>query len=113
MFKIPQNDSKYYWTQHVVRKMGFYGLSPDRVKRVMRNPARVEDGVAENTTAVMQSGSNAKKPSEIWVMYQKKKMGSKKTIISAWRYPGISPIGKTIPIPRDILRELKEDGVLE
>ena len=96
-----------------MRKMVFYGLSPDRVKRVIRNPIRVEEGVAENTTAVMQPGPNIKKPSEVWVMYQKKKIESRKTIISAWRYPGVSPIGKMIPIPHGILQELKENGILE
>lgn len=90
--------------------MVFYGLSPDRVKRVIRNPKRVENGVAESTIAVMISGTNNKKPSEIWAMYQKK--GQKKIIISAWRYPGISPVGKQIPIPQDILEELKNYGVM-
>lgn len=110
-FNFPKNDSKYHWTQHCVRKMLFYGLTADRVKRIMRNPKRVENGVAENTIAVMASGSNKKKPSEIWAMYQKR--GNKKVVISAWRYPGTSPIGKQIPIPADILAELKEDGIIE
>ena len=114
-----KKDPKYHWTNHVIRKMTFYGLSPDRVKRVIRNPKRVEDGVAENTIAVMAQGSNTKKPSEIWVMYQRKNknskfkiLNSKFIVISAWRYPGISPIGKQIPIPHDILEELKNEGVL-
>jgi hypothetical protein len=29
-------------------------------------------------------------------------------IISAWRYPGISPIGEPPPIPEDVLKDLKE-----
>ena len=119
-FKIPRNDTKYHWTSHVVRKMAFYGLSPDRVRRVIRNPRRVEDGVAENTVAVMQPSTNIKKPTEVWVMYQNKlkveseklKVGGKKIIISAWRYPGVSPVGKQIPIPQDILNELKAEGVI-
>jgi len=110
-FNIPKNDSKYYWTQHSVRKMLFYGLTADRVKRIIRSPKRVENGVAEDTIAVMQENSNKKKPTEIWTMYQQK--GNKKVIISAWRYPGVSPIGKTIPIPADILEELKREGVLK
>lgn len=115
-----KKDSKYHWTNHVIRKMTFYGLSPDRVKRVIRNPKRVEDGVAENTIAVMSPGSNKKKPSEVWTMYQNKlkvesgklKVEGKKIIISAWRYPGISPVGRAIPIPADILEELKNEGVI-
>ena len=90
--------------------MAFYGLSPDRVKRVIRNPKRVEDGVAENTVAVMSEGSNKKKPSEIWTMYQKR--GSKKIVISAWRYPGVSPVGKQIPVPADILEELRSEKLI-
>lgn len=100
--------------------MAFYGLSPDKVKRVVRNPQRVEDGVAENTIAVMAPGSNKKKPTEIWVMYSLSKKANtlsqskgniRKIIISAWKYPGISPIGKQIPIPADILEELKNKGI--
>ncbi len=109
MFKV-KNDAKYHWTNHVIGKMGFYGLSPDRVKRVIRTPKRVEEGIAENTIGVMQPSTNLKKPSEVWVMYQKR--GSKKIIISAWRYPGISPIGKQIQIPQDILNELREEGII-
>lgn len=109
-FKIPKNDSKYMWTQHVVRKMNFYGLSPDRVKRIIRNPKRVEEGIVENTVAVMSPTDNKKKPTEIWTMYQSR--GGKKIVISAWRYPGISPVGKQIPIPQDILEELKNEGII-
>ena len=119
-FKIPKNDTKYHWTNHVIRKMVFYGLSPDRVKRVIRKPKRVEDGVAENTIAVMQFSSNLKKPTEIWVMYQEKNQNAKikmqnlgkKVIISAWRYSGVSSVGKQIPIPANILEELKKDGII-
>lgn len=145
MFKIPKSDSKYHWTNHVTRKMVFYGLSPDRVKRIIRNPKRIEKGIAENTIAVMSPGSNINKPSEIWVMYSLLKKAStlserseskgrsfgktltvssveplrtigqtanRKIVISAWRYPGVSPIGKAIPIPQDILNDLKEEGIM-
>ena len=123
-FKFPKNDEKYSWTNHVGRKMMFYGLSADRVKRVMRSPHRSEKGIAPNTIAVMQPGRTmaavANKPvswkEEIWVMYAEKKgqpkekqnfIGKKKVIITAWRYPGKSPIREAIPIPADILEELK------
>lgn len=72
---------------------------------------------------------------EIWVMYQTKSQAKKFkdktlsekkddkisklqkqinstkqiTIISAWRYPGVSP--KKNPIPEDILREIEESGI--
>lgn len=72
---------------------------------------------------------------EIWVMYQIKcknekskckvtiqneklkelqdKINSNKqiTIISAWRYPGVSP--KNNPIPAEILREIEEAGIIK
>lgn len=127
---IPKSDNKYHWTQHCIRKMLFYGLTADRIKRVMRNPKRVENGVAENTIAVMTLAGTINKPSEIWVMYQQQNQNSppkadlpraekfksqnfgRKIIISAWRYPGVSPVGKQIPIPADILEELKKEGIL-
>ena len=104
-FNIPKNDSKYHWTQHSVRKMLFYGLTADRVKRIIRNPKRMEDGIAEGTLAAMQSSGTKQKPTEVWTMYAVK--GNKKVIITAWRYPGVSPVRDAIPIPADILEELK------
>ena len=87
-FKRPKNDSKYSWTNHVVGKMLYYKISEGLVRRVITSPHRAEEGVAPNTIAVMQKTGTAKNPKEIWVMYVKD--GSKKRIITAWRYPGIS-----------------------
>lgn len=115
-FNFPKNDEKYSWTNHVGRKMMFYGLSADRIKRVMRSPNRSEKGVAPDTIAVMQPAGTKGRPYEVWVMYAEKKgrpkekqnfIGKKKVIITAWRYPGVSPIREAIPIPADILEELK------
>ncbi|MBI5153067.1 MAG: hypothetical protein HZA36_01245 [Parcubacteria group bacterium] len=111
----------YVWTQHVKQKMRFYQLSEARVKRVLRFPERIEEGIAPNTVACMQKGGSTKKPYEIWAMYQiihsKAEVSDSKTqlaqitgreqklrIISAWKYPGISP--KNNPIPQEILDEL-------
>lgn len=125
--QVPKSDAKYHWTNHVAAKMVYYGLSADRVKRVMRNPHRSEKGIAPDTIAVMQPGktlaAKAGKPTswkeEIWVMYavrqahgKPKKIETfgpspKKVIITAWRYPGKSPVREAIPIPNDILEELK------
>ena len=105
-FKFPKNDEKYSWTNHVGRKMMFYGLSADRVKRVIRNPNRSEKGIAPNTIGVMQPAGSK----EVWVMYANR--GKKKIIITAWRYPGKSPIREAIPIPADILEELKREKVI-
>src|SRR5947207_784723 len=82
----PKNDAKYHWTNHVQAKMMYYGLSADRVKRVMRNPHRSEKGIAPDTIAVMSpsgrspAGRQPNKPwqkpqpwkEEIWVMYATK-----------------------------------------
>jgi hypothetical protein len=102
---------------------------------VINNPQRKEEGIVLKTTAVMQPASaknkNGKKvwSQEIWAMYQiSAKSGktqnsklktqsegnntkyhipnTKYKIISAWRYPGVSP-GRN-PIPSEILREISE-----
>lgn len=86
--------------------MRYYGLSQSRVLRVFHNPTRVEEGAAERTTALMQPTSS-KHTTEIWLMYQQNKKTGVITIISAWRYPGKSPVGREIPIPDEIRRELK------
>jgi len=119
--KIPKNTEKYEWTQHAVFKMKQYGLTAQRILRVVKNPQRVEEGIVKNTIAVMQPASLRTKDGkrvwsqEIWAMYQikgksKNEKGKfigppKIRLISAWRYPGVSP--KRDPIPDDILRELE------
>lgn len=107
-FKAPKNNERFFWTSHALNKMQYYGLTAQRVLRVINRPARVEEGVAENTTAVMQPSSvnNKKKTwsSEIWAMYQNIKGRYK--IISAWRYPGVSP--KRNPVPEEVINEAKE-----
>jgi len=130
-FKIPKNTEKYEWTQHAAFKMKQYGLTAQRILRVVKNPQRTEEGIVKNTIAVMQPASLRTKDGkrtwsqEIWTMYQlrcraisksqfpiSKQIPNLKTIsnhklriISAWRYPGVSP--KRDPIPEDILRELE------
>lgn len=112
LFKYPKNSGNIFWTKHAKEKMKFYGLSENRVKKVIRQPKRREIGVAPGTIALMQPGSiriRAGKPTwsqEIWVMIQEVRKRQK--IISAWRYPGRSPIGKAIPIPEDIRRALEK-----
>lgn len=117
----PKKDDKYHWTNHALQKMAFYRLSESRIKKILRNPQRTEEGVALNTIASMQRNDGKKRKEEIWMMFQKKseKLKRKKftngkiIIISAWRYPGVSSIGKKIPIPDNILEELKESGFIE
>lgn len=94
-----------YWTQHSKMKMRQYSLSKSRVLRVLYNPNRKEKGIVPKTTALMQPVSKTKKKGEVWLMYQdRRKM---RIIITAWRYPGVSPIGEVIPIPEDIRQFLQ------
>lgn len=102
-----------FWTKHVKKKMRQYGLSENRLRRILWNPERKEVGVAPGTIAIMQSSGTKKHSTEIWLMYQiisqRSKVKSQKLrIISAWRYPGKSPVGKPPPIPEDILEELNK-----
>ncbi len=106
-FKPPKNDNNFSWTNHVFSKMMYYGISEGLIRRVVRTPHRAEEGVAENTIAVMQKTGTQKNPKEIWVMYCKD--GTKKRIITAWRYPGVSPVRDQVPIPNAILEELSEE----
>jgi len=128
-FKVPKNTDKYQWTEHSIYKMKQYGLTAQRVLRVINAPQRREEGIVKNTIAVMQPTSmntkNGKKvwSSEIWAMYQQKRkaksaklkasielgdiLGKNQIkIISAWRYPGVSP--KRDPIPEEIMREIED-----
>lgn len=106
---------KVIWTKHSEKKMKFYNLSKNRILRIIKNPHRVEEGIAPKTIALMRPVNPKKLPGgkqewkqEIWTMIQKSKEGLK--IISAWRYPGISP--KQNPIPSEIIEELKREGFI-
>ena len=90
---------KYFWTKHSIYKMRHYGLSPQRIKRIIRYPARIEEAIVPNLIAVMVPN----KKQEIWTMYKLTKTQIK--IITAWRYPGKSPARN--PIPKEILDEIK------
>ena len=124
---------KYIWTSHAHYKMRYYRMSESLVKRVIRYPTRVEEGVIENAVACMRPAhllgtstvssvlnsskhASSKKYSELWVMYLLGELTSKKKqvisnkqgqikIITAWRYPGRSP--KRNPVPAGILEEAK------
>ena len=60
-WKTPKNTDKYQWTDHVQMKMHFYGLSEQKVLGVIRNPKRIETGIAEDTIAAMQPVGTIKK----------------------------------------------------
>ena len=89
--------------------MKYYGLSKQRIRRVLKTPDRKEFGVAPDTIAVMQTVGTKKYPTEIWLMFQGVRPKKTKAInmISAWRYPGISPKGKLPEIPEDAILELE------
>lgn len=93
------------FTKHAEEKMRFYRLSSSRVKRVIRHPARVEQGVLEGAVAVM-SPAESKTYSEIWVMYLPSENKEQLRIITAWRYPGKSP--ERDPVPDNVLKEVRK-----
>lgn len=137
-FKLPKNNDRYQWTLHSIEKMKFYGLSEQKVLGIIKRPKRKEEGIVKNTIAVMQPVSvkmDAKGKTtwktEIWAMYQTHGTRNAKRItdkienlkiknlygilnppkikiISAWRYPGVSP--EHNPIPEEILREIAESS---
>ena len=116
-------EDKYLWTHHAREKMKYYRLTEARVKRIIRHPTRLEEGVLDEAVACMQpahgngrgspslTGRPAKNYSEIWVMYllakpSAKGQKSKIKIITAWRYPGKSPSRE--PVPANILKEARK-----
>lgn len=116
-FNPPKDTDRISWTKHSIEKMKFYGLTSQRVMRILRNPDRCQEAVAEGCTACMQTLGTQRK-TELWAMYQDviknnplrpQSEASKKhrKIITAWRYPGVSPIQDKIPIPQDILEEVQ------
>ncbi len=113
------SSEKYHWTLHARLKMKYYGLSESRVKRVIRFPARTEEGIVLNTVAVMQP-AGTKRYQEVWAMYKlakpvnpkqrtynsKPTTNSKIKIITAWRYPGKSPLRN--PVPLEVINEVRK-----
>jgi hypothetical protein len=116
LFKLPRDTKEIHWTKHIKEKMREYQLSERRLLRIFRNPERKEEGIAPKTVAVMQTAGR-KRPYEIWLMYQIRKSkgksqkakfeGKRIVMISAWKYPGKSPVRKP-PIPEDILENLED-----
>ena len=104
-FKTAKDTQKISWTRHAKAKMRYYNLSESRLKRVLYHPKRIEKGIVPGTIALMQPTGTKKHPTEIWLMYQKISK-SKIRIITAWRYPGISPVREPPPVPEDILKFL-------
>jgi hypothetical protein len=120
---LPKREN-LYWTEHVRQKMRQYRLSESRIKRILRHPKRLEIGVAPDTVAGMQPAGSKKHPYETWVMWsldkardkqQVKKarfnLNKKIIIISAWRYPGVSPVHEPPPIPDDVWKDLLKSKI--
>lgn len=95
--------------------MRHYRLTEARIKRIIRHPIRIEEGIIEGAIACMQK-AESKNYSEIWTLYvllgaakkspfAKTTEGKKIKIISAWRYPGKSP--SRDPIPPAVLEEIR------
>lgn len=60
----------YLWTKHSEWKMKQYSLSQQRLKRVVRNPDRIEKSIVPGMVAAMQVAGNSKRRYEVWVMYE-------------------------------------------
>lgn len=109
---ILKQSGDIHWTLHAKAKMHFYGISEQRVKRILHTPKRVEEGIAPDTIAVMQPAGSPKHPHELWVMLSGQstktskslKLKAKTRIISVWRYPGTTKPGE--PLPQDVVRGL-------
>lgn len=110
-FKDPKETKTLSWTKHSIEKMKFYRLSESRIKRLIKYPKRVEEGIAPGTIAIMRTAGSKRKPHEIWTMYQKisENRVVKIKIISCWRYPGKSPVGQKIPIPEEIRSHIEKE----
>lgn len=98
----------YVWTHHSHDKMRYYRLSEARVKRIIRHPSRVEEGIVDGAIACMQPNAPVgkvvqKNYSEIWAMYAIKQ--KQIIVITAWRYPGKSP--ERDPVPQNVLGEVR------
>ena len=106
--KFSRGEQKIYWTKHSKAKMRQYNLSEKRVLQVLRKPKRQEEGIALATIAAMQITGTKKHPTELWMMYQIIKKPKEIKIISAWRYPGRTPLGTRPIIPQDTLEELEK-----
>lgn len=113
LLKFPQKE-KIAWTNHIKEKMKYYRFSENRVLSILRKPGRKEEGIAPGTIAVMQSTGTKKHPTEAWLMYQtvfgsfRGNRQKKIKMISAWRYPGITPVGERPILPEDTALELKD-----
>lgn len=101
-----KKNEKIFWTKHSQRKMCFYRLSEQRVRRVLNWHQRIERGIAPETLALMQTAGTKKHPYEIWVMIQKKDLNSRIKIISAWKYPGRTKPDEALP--KEILFEISQ-----
>ena len=92
-----------FWTRHAKDKMNHWRLSESRVRRVIKSYDRIEEGVAEDTIALMQRAGTTKNKYEIWVMVADK--DNQRRVVSAWRYPGITIPGE--PLPEEIIKEFR------
>lgn len=91
----------FFWTQRAHEKMRRYRLTEARVKRIIRHPRRVEEGILAGAVACMQPAGGAQY-SEIWTMYVVSE--NQIRVITAWRYPGKSPARD--PVPAAIMQEV-------
>jgi len=119
-FKAPKNTDKIVWTKHSIEKMQYYKLSENRLKRVLRNPDRKEEGIAPETVAIMQRTGSKKHPTEIWLMYQiiKSKVKSQKLKVirkvkshKRLAISGNKSQGQRNPYSKGYFRRIKQNNI--
>ncbi len=132
----PRDTETYSWTSHAGAKMRQYGLSESRIKRIIRFPARSEEGILSGAVAVMQPATVTTKngkptwSQEIWVMYilqdaggGRGEVGNKKDKLENDPFGVLKRGGKRIriitawrypgvsslrnPVPREVLDEVR------
>lgn len=103
--------STYIFTSHALSKMRHYRMSESVVRKIIRHPDRVEEGVVEDFIASMKETGSKSYP-EAWVMYKPINevdnhgiSRSSLKILTAWKYPGKSKERNIIP--DEVLREVR------
>src|SRR6056297_3979890 len=94
---------KIVWTKHAQKKIRYYSLPKTKLKRMLYEFDRKEQGIAPNTIAVMKRVKKTRE-TEIWLMYEE--IENEIKIVSAWRYPGTTEKDESIYIPSDVFEEL-------
>ena len=106
--KLPKDSDRLVWTQHIKRKMLFYGISASQIRSILRKADRIEKSIVKGLFVSMKENHKKNRQEELWLMYQVFVVAglSKIKLISVWRYPGITEKGEEIKIPEEVLLDI-------